>query len=202
MECRNDNTIATVHKLMRAFMLFRKVDWHKQDVAGYTPSELRVLFCIRGWMAPDNKLSEKLREHMESGTMPDRLEVEKEFREEVRKRMESRTPVVKVSEISKRLHVTSPTVTQLLKILERDGLVERHSDPQDRRSVDFKLTEKGEKVTQQAAEAYWASINGLIEYLGEEESNHLADLLFKVFRYYNEQASNADYAYWGGDREA
>jgi DNA-binding MarR family transcriptional regulator len=205
MECRDDTTIATVHKLMRAFMLFRKIDWHQHSAAGYTPSELRVLFCIRGWMGPDNKLRElreKFREQMESGVMFNHREIEEEMRREYKRRMELRPPAVKVSEISKRLHVTSPTVTQLLKVLESDGLVERHSDPRDRRSVDFKLTERGEEVTQQAAEAYWTSINGLIEYLGEEESNHLAELLFKAIRYYSEQAADADYALWTGDREA
>src|SRR5438067_1126138 len=58
---------------------------------------------------------------------------------------------MKVSEISKRLHVTSPTITQLLKGLEVNGLIERHIDPADRRTVGITLTEKGEKVTQQAA---------------------------------------------------
>ncbi len=108
--------------------------------------------------------------------------------------------LVTVSEISKRLHVTSPTVTQVIKGLEADGLLERHVDPKDRRVVAITLTKKGETVTQEAADAFSASMNGLIEYLGEEDSNQLAELLFKVFRYYGEKAASEDFSYWHGDQ--
>ena len=100
-------------------------------------------------------------------------------------------PEIKVSEISKQLHVTPPTITQLLNSLEANRLIERHSDVNDRRAVGVKLTRKGELVTQQAAEAFSASLNGLIDHLGEEQSNQLADLLFKVFRYFSESAVDA-----------
>lgn len=106
------------------------------------------------------------------------------------------SPEMKVSEISKRLHVTSPTVTQLLKGLEANGLVERHLDPAERRAVGITLTKRGELVVVKAAEAFSASFEGLIAYLGEEESNRLADLLLKVAYYYSEKAGNQ--AAWNG----
>src|SRR5437588_4266527 len=145
------NINPTTQKLLRAFMQFRRAEWHQRSIAGYKPSEIKVLFCIK-------------------------------------KGMGSSTPEIKVSEISKRLHVTSPTVTQLIKGLEASGLIERNIDPEDRRSVGIKLTEKGEMITQQAAAAFEESVNGLIEYLGEEQSNQLAELLLKAFRYYDEKA--------------
>lgn len=111
-------------------------------------------------------------------------------------------PDMKVSEISRRLHVTSPTVTQLLKGLEARGLVERHVDPTDRRAVGITLTERGGMVAQQAADAFIASLHGLVEYLGEDESDHLATLLSKVFRYYNETAASMHQAHWHGDEDA
>ena len=106
---------------------------------------------------------------------------------------------MKVSEISKRLHVTSPTVTQLLKGLEANELIERHIDPIDRRAVGVKLTGKGEMVVQQAMDAFSASMQGLIEYLGEEQSNQFADLLSKAFRYFN--AMEANMYSWNGDEK-
>src|SRR6266568_1371328 len=145
---------ATAQKLFRSFMQFNKAEWHQRSIAGCTPSEIRVLFCIR------------------KGVKPDTLEI-------------------KVSEISKMLHVTSPTITQLLKGLEANGLVTRHIDPTDRRAVGIALTEKGEMVTQQAADAFSASFEGLVEYLGEEQSYQLAELLSKVFRYFKENAASA-----------
>jgi len=112
-------------------------------------------------------------------------------------------PEMKVSEISKQMGVTSPTITQLLKSLEAHGLVERNVDPIDRRAVGIKLTLKGRMVAQQAKEAFLASIKGLVEYLGEEESHQLAELLFKVFRYFSEVEINCAYqSQWKGDEEA
>ncbi len=112
----------------------------------------------------------------------------------------SDTPV-KISDISKQLRVTSPTVTQIVNSLEINGLVKRHSDPTDRRSVGLTLTKRGEEITQQAANAFSSSLHGLIDYLGEEESNELADLLFKVFRYYHEKASELQYTERNGAEE-
>ncbi|HEX7735067.1 MAG TPA: MarR family winged helix-turn-helix transcriptional regulator [Ktedonobacteraceae bacterium] len=109
---------------------------------------------------------------------------------------------LKVSEISKLLLVTSPTVTQLLKGLEANGLIERHIDIHDRRSVDVRLTQKGEEVTRMAQESLVASLQGLIEYLGEEESNQLVELLSKVFCYFSEQEANVRQSQWNGEKEA
>src|SRR5438067_3340249 len=110
----------------------------------------------------------------------------------IKKGVKPDTSEMKVSEISKLLHVTSPTITQLLKGLEAHGLIERHIDPADRRAVGITLTEKGERVTEQAAEAFLTSLHGLIEYLGEEQSNQLAELLSRVSRYYNEKAASQE----------
>lgn len=109
---------------------------------------------------------------------------------------------MKVSEISKILHVTSPTVTQLIKGLEADGLIEREIDPLDRRAVGITLTAKGELVSTRAAEAFFASINGLIDYLGEEQSDQLAELLTKVYIYFNEREADRPAACRHGDKEA
>ena len=159
------NNNPTAQKLLRALMQFRRAEWHQRSIAGYKPSEIKVLFCIKKGRSPS-------------------------------------TPEIKVSEISKRLHVTSPTVTQLIKGLEANGLIERNIDPEDRRSVGIKLTEKGEMITQQAAAAFEESVNGLIEYLGEEQSNQFAELLMKAFRYYEEKAISDQRPYWPGDEEA
>ncbi len=116
---------------------------------------------------------------------------------------------MKVSEISKLLGVTSPTVTQLLKGLEVNGFIERHVDLLDRRVVDIKLSEKGEAFTRQAMEAFTSSVDGLVEYLGEEQSNQLAELLSKAFRYFgerevryfNESRAATSHPQWNGNEE-
>jgi DNA-binding MarR family transcriptional regulator len=147
------------HKLLTAFIAFKRVGWHDRMVAGLKPSEVRVLMCVKRGINSD-------------------------------------CPVLKVSEISRVLQVTSPTVTQILKSLEAQRLIERHLDPNDRRAVGIALTKKGEEVTEQAIEAFTSSIQGLAEYLGEEDSNQLAELLSKVSRYYNEKANEFTRSFW------
>lgn len=108
---------------------------------------------------------------------------------------------IKVSEISKYLHVTSPTVTQLLKGLEMRGLVERKVDATDRRSVRITLTPKGEALTQKARGDVVASFAGLVEYLGEEQSQQLSELLSKVNTYFREQEASLNQSLWSENED-
>src|SRR5207248_779776 len=96
------------------------------------------------------------------------------------------TAGIKVSKISDLLHVASPTITQHINSLETQGLVERTMDKEDRRVVRVRLTDKGESVVKKASEAFLARFSGLVEYLGEEQSNQLVDLLSKVFAYFDQ----------------
>lgn len=117
----------------------------------------------------------------------------------IKRNMNQHISEMKVSEISKQLHVTSPTITQLLNSLEANGLIERRVDAIDRRVVGVTPTKKGEMVTQRATEAMSGAMGELIAYLGEEQSDQLADLLFKVFRYFEEKETSMSHAQWNGD---
>ncbi len=98
-------------------------------------------------------------------------------------------PGMKVSEISSMMNVTSPTITQFINGLEGKGLVERVMDEHDRRAVRVKLTAEGVQVVQQVYQDVASRFNGLVEYLGEEDSVKLADLLMKVYHYEEQQRS-------------
>lgn len=137
----------TAQKLINTFMQFRKTGWHTKKIAGFNPSEYKLMAVIRQGMSEGNG-------------------------------------VMKVSEISQKLHVTPPTVTQLINVLEKDGFVERTIDPDDRRAVKIKLTEKGLELTEQARKAFREKFLGLIDHLGEEDSLKLAELLTKVNEYF------------------
>jgi DNA-binding MarR family transcriptional regulator len=182
------DTDPTAQKLGRAFMQFRKAGWHPQSIAGCTLSEIGVLMCLKSHAKPSSQLSVVLAHEPQVQHQPGPLAVVHQ----------SELPAMKVSEISKWLRVASPTITQLIKGLEANGLIERNIDLTDRRAVAITLTEKGERVAQQAEDAFFVSFHGLVEYLGEEESNQLAELLFKVSRYFDEQAASANYAQWAG----
>lgn len=92
-----------------------------------------------------------------------------------------------VSEISSKLNVTSPTVTQHINSLEAQGLVERHADPADRRIVRIRLTEKGEAYIQRINEKRLNMVVGLVQHLGEEESLRFAETMRKASDYMMKQ---------------
>ncbi|MGE6226608.1 MarR family winged helix-turn-helix transcriptional regulator [Paenibacillus chitinolyticus] len=91
--------------------------------------------------------------------------------------VEDESPGMKVSEISGKLNVTSPTVTQHINSLEAQELVERHADPADRRVVRIRLSDKGKKYIRHINEARLHMFVGLVEHLGEEHSLLFAELL-------------------------
>lgn len=108
-------------------------------------------------------------------------------------------PGLMISEISKILHVTSPTVTQLVKELEDNGLIERRNDSKDRRVVRIILSEQGQKVVTRASEAVLGSFHGLVEHLGEEESLLLANLLKKSTHYLRQKKEEMKQQNIGGE---
>ncbi|MBD2867417.1 MarR family winged helix-turn-helix transcriptional regulator [Paenibacillus arenilitoris] len=93
-----------------------------------------------------------------------------------------------VSEISKALQVTSPTVTQMVNSLIASGYVERSSIPKDRRISEVRLTERGDQLAQKAAERYRDLFMGMIDHLGKERSDALVGLLNDVFRFLERSA--------------
>jgi len=76
--------------------------------------------------------------------------------------------------------VSRATVTGLLDGLERDGLVERLGDPEDRRVVRVRLTSRGEALLERVRPAYFHWFARLMEPLSESEREHLVCLLQKV----------------------
>jgi len=96
-------------------------------------------------------------------------------------------PGMMVSEISTRLHVTSPTVTQSINGLEANGMINRNVDPEDRRIVRVTLTDKGRAAIEAGQASARASFNGLVEFMGEEKSLQLVDLMSQVFMYFSSQ---------------
>lgn len=104
--------------------------------------------------------------------------------------VEPGTPGLKVSEISAMLRVTSPTVTQFVKALEKKKWIERTPDEADRRVVRIKLSEEGRDVILQARKAAINTFKGLVDHLGIEDSQKLSELLNKAYTYYESKMQN------------
>lgn len=105
----------------------------------------------------------------------------------LRNHVEDGEPGIMVSELGRILDVTSPTVTQLIKGLESDGLVVRGSDPSDRRAVRITLTDEGVRVTDSFIREMESMVGGLAEYLGENDTRTLIHLLGRTHDYFAER---------------
>jgi len=82
--------------------------------------------------------------------------------------------------LSEQVGVTRATVTGLLDGLEREGLVERHANVNDRRALYIQLTRKGKRVAKTVFEQHNHWIASLYGNLSAVERKQLAALLEKV----------------------
>ncbi len=94
--------------------------------------------------------------------------------------------IASISEISKRMSVTSPTVTELVKGLSSKGYIERNINSKDKRRINLKLTAKGEQIVEKGTNYFTTLFAGLIDKLGVENSAILLELLEQVCEYLDE----------------
>lgn len=91
-----------------------------------------------------------------------------------------------VSDISNILKIARPTVTQLVNSLQKKGFLDKYKDENDKRVVRINLSEKGKSLAKQGADEFYKRFEGLAEYLGDQKSLELANLLQEVFEYFKE----------------
>ena len=92
-----------------------------------------------------------------------------------------RTP----AELAELSGVTRATMTGLVDTLERDGLVTREPDPQDRRMMFVKLTEKGQTTMKNLLPGHFKRMAMLMSALSEPERRTLVALLGKIVQQAN-----------------
>jgi DNA-binding MarR family transcriptional regulator len=76
--------------------------------------------------------------------------------------------------------VTRATMTGLIDTLERDGLVKREPDPNDRRMMSVRLTAKAERFLETLLPQHFKQVSALISPLSETERKTLVRLLTKI----------------------
>jgi DNA-binding MarR family transcriptional regulator len=94
---------------------------------------------------------------------------------------------VKASEMSKSLHITRGAISQMINEMEANGLIERISDPNDRRVVLITHTDQGKKRMDDAFAFMQKNMSDLAEFLGEEDSRHLLRILNRIIPYMTER---------------
>jgi DNA-binding MarR family transcriptional regulator len=86
------------------------------------------------------------------------------------------------AELADEAGVTRATMTGLVDTLERDGLVSRKDDSEDRRTVLVQLTRSGRKLLDRMVPGYFASVTKMMQPLTNTERKQFVALLQKIQR--------------------
>jgi len=133
---------------------------------------LRMLTCTN---RITGKIRSRLRENFNT-TLP---------RFDLLAQLERHPEGLKMSELSKRMMVTTGNVTGITDQLEAEGLVRREVDKGDRRSFVVKLTSEGRRLFGEMAAVHEGWVIELFEGLSSEEKETLYALLGKLKQHLN-----------------
>jgi DNA-binding MarR family transcriptional regulator len=87
---------------------------------------------------------------------------------------------LKMNELSRLLMVTGGNVTAIVDQLEKEGLVERLDEPDDRRAFRIRLTKSGERTFIDMARAHEEWVVDLLAGLSRRDQDDLLRLLARV----------------------
>ncbi len=85
--------------------------------------------------------------------------------------------VMRLSELSDRLHIAPRSATEVVDALESRGLVERRPDPRDRRATLAELTAQGTGVLRAIRAARGTEAERVFDRLSPADREHLARIL-------------------------
>ncbi len=83
-------------------------------------------------------------------------------------------------ELAENCHVKASTITSVLGIMERDGLIDRKENCKDRRMMNVWLTDKGKKGFGLMEETYRTMDHKILKGLTQKEKETLTKLLERV----------------------
>ena len=88
-------------------------------------------------------------------------------------------------DLAEKLSLVPGRMTDILKTLEKKGMIRRERDPEDRRRVLVRITPKGARSVTERREQIRVQYSGLYEALGLDDTVKLIELLHKVIRYFD-----------------
>ena len=89
-------------------------------------------------------------------------------------------------ELAEKLSLVPGRMTDILKTLEKKGMIRREKDPEDRRRVLVMITPKGIRNVTERREQIRIQYSGLYKALGLNDTVKLIELLAKVNQYFDE----------------
>lgn len=87
---------------------------------------------------------------------------------------------LRMSELAERLRIVPRSATTLVDALERDGLVERHPDESDRRSMRVHLTGPGSQLLDRMRQARYGAADRLLTTLPADDQALLRRVLLAI----------------------
>lgn len=91
-----------------------------------------------------------------------------------------RHPGASQQELARRLLVGRSNITMLLPQLEKDGLVVREPDPEDKRAFRLSMTQKGEELLQRALQVYTGIIDRVMAQSSAAECDQMGELMRRI----------------------
>lgn len=85
-----------------------------------------------------------------------------------------------VQKISETFSIPSGSITYVVDKLEKQGMVERHPNPNDRRASNVVLSEKGEAIFNEIFPKHVETISKNLSFISNEEKEQLIDLLKRI----------------------
>nr|WP_307992245.1 MarR family transcriptional regulator [uncultured Niameybacter sp.] len=86
---------------------------------------------------------------------------------------------LRIGEIIEKILTTSGNITVVIKNLEKEGLVKKALDPEDKRSAIISLTDKGKEVVEDILPNHIENIKDIFSVLTDEEKIVLKNILKK-----------------------
>ncbi len=88
------------------------------------------------------------------------------------------------TDLSKKLNVSTPTITQKITSMEQKGFVERVHSKKDRRKVRILISDNAKELVKSMKDDFLKKCIGLSEILGDSDSEKLSELLDKTYTYF------------------
>ena len=95
-----------------------------------------------------------------------------------------KTDLIKVSDIVTTLCFAPSTVSTMLKSLEAKDYVTRCKNEDKKCEVFVKITPKGKALLEEIKKSHFDMVSDLVDYLGEDDANHLIVLIEKISNYF------------------
>ncbi len=85
-----------------------------------------------------------------------------------------------LNELSLQIHTSSPAVTGMVAALERDGMLSRKENPDDRRSAFVRLTARGRRVVEQAFPLHHRNIEKALKHVPIADRKRLLEIVLAI----------------------